>query len=84
MSGKNVNFEDKKVKKGDFYKNKKVTKTDDIDVNNDVIRPLCIKLSQMSDFVRKFDSNTIMSFKIIDNWYKSTIKFGIELKNYCK
>ena len=33
MSGKNVNFEDKKIKRGDFYKNKKVTKTDDIDVN---------------------------------------------------
>ena len=33
MSGKNVNFEDKKIKKSDFYKNKKVTKIDDIDVN---------------------------------------------------
>ena len=84
MSGKNVNFEDKKIKRGDFYKNKKVTKTDDIDVNNDVIRPLCIKLSQMSDFVRKFEGNTIMSFKIIDKCYKSTIKYGKGLKNFCK
>ena len=33
MSGKNVNFEDKKIKKSDFYKNKKVTTIDDIDVN---------------------------------------------------
>ena len=33
MSVKNINFEDKKIKKGDFYKNKKVTKIDDIDVN---------------------------------------------------
>ena len=33
MSGKNVNFEDKKIKKSDFYKNKKLTKIDDIDVN---------------------------------------------------
>ena len=32
MSRKNVNFEDKK-KKNDFYKNKKVTKIDAIDVN---------------------------------------------------
>ena len=71
MSGKNVNFENKKIKKVDFYKNKRVTKVDDIDVNkilvskeepygtknlfkyfigyndNDVIRPLCIKLPQM-------------------------------------
>ena len=33
MSGKNVNFEDKKINKSDFYKNKKITKIDDIDVN---------------------------------------------------
>ena len=71
MSGKDINFENKKIKKVDFYKNKRVTKVDDIDVNkilvskeepygtknlfkyfigyndNDVIRPLCIKLPQM-------------------------------------
>ena len=88
MSGKNVNFEDKKIKKSDFYKNKKVTTIDDIDVNkilvskeepygkrssfkyfigsnnNDVIRPLCIKLLQMTGYVRKFEGNTTMSFKI--------------------
>ena len=33
MSGKNVNFGDKIIKKSDFYKNKKVAKIDDIDVN---------------------------------------------------
>ena len=32
--------------------------------NNDVIRPLCIKLPQMTGYVRKFEGNTIMSFKI--------------------
>ena len=71
MSGKNINFEDKKIKKSDFYKNKKVFKVDEIDVDkmlvskrepygtnesikyfigyndDDVIRPLHIKLSQM-------------------------------------
>ena len=70
MSGKNINFDNKKIKKSNFYKNKKVTKIDDIDVNkilvskkepygtknsfkyftgyndNDVIRPLCVKLQQ--------------------------------------
>ena len=90
MSRKNVNFEDKKNKKSDFYKNKKVTKTDNIDVNkilvskeepygtknsfkyfigyndNDVIRPLCIKLPQMTGHIRKVEGNTTMSFKIID------------------
>ena len=87
MSGKNVNFEDKKIKKSDFYKNKKVTKIDDIDVNkilvskeepyctkkwfkyfigynDNVIRPLRIKLPQMTGYVRKFEGNTTMSFKI--------------------
>ena len=33
MSIKNVNFGDKKIKKSDFYKNKKVTRIDDIDAN---------------------------------------------------
>ena len=33
MSGKKINFEDKKIKKSDFYKNKKITKIDDIVVN---------------------------------------------------
>ena len=90
MNGKNINFDDKKVKKSDFYENKKVIKIDDIDFNktlvskeepygtknsfkcfigyndNDVIRPLCVKLSQMTGYVRKFDGNTTMSFKIND------------------
>ena len=33
MSGKNVNFGDKKIKKSKFYNNKKVTMIDDIDIN---------------------------------------------------
>ena len=33
MSVKNINFEGKKIKKSDFYKNKKIEKIDDIDVN---------------------------------------------------
>ena len=34
MSGKNINFDDKKIKKSSFYKNKKIYSTDNIDVNN--------------------------------------------------
>ena len=80
MSGKSVNF-DGKIKKSEFYKNKKVTKIDDIDVNkilvskeepygtknsfkyfigyndNDVIRPLCVKLPQMAGYARKCEFN---------------------------
>ena len=33
MSRKNVNFGHKKIKKSDFYKNKTVTKIDDINAN---------------------------------------------------
>ena len=34
MSGKNTNFNDKKIRKSDFYKNKKIHNIQDIDVNN--------------------------------------------------
>ena len=70
MSEKNTNFSDKKIRKSDFYKNKKINNIEDINVDNilvskkepygtknsfkyfigyndnDIIRPLCIKLSQ--------------------------------------
>ena len=35
--------------------------------DDDVIRPLCIKLSQMVGYVKHFDSNKTVSFKVIDN-----------------
>ena len=35
--------------------------------DNDDIRPLCIKLSQMIGYVKCFESNKIMDFKISDN-----------------
>ena len=73
MSERSINFDDKKIKKSDFYKNKnkKVFNIDDIDVNkilvskkeqygkynsfkyfigyndNDVIRPLFVKLPNL-------------------------------------
>ena len=34
MSGKNINFDDKKIKRSNFYKNKKINNIEDIDVNN--------------------------------------------------
>ena len=88
MSGKSINFDDKKILKSEFYKNKKETKIDDIDVNkifvskkepygtknsfkyfigyngNDVIRPLCVRLPQMTGYARKFDENATMSFRV--------------------
>ena len=58
-----------KTQKSDFYKNKKVTKIDDIDVNKILVskeEPYGIKLSQMTGYVRTFEGNTTMSFKIRD------------------
>ena len=92
MSGRNINFDDKKINKSNFYKNKKLLNIYDIDINkilisekepygkkssfkyflgynddHDVIRPLCIKLSQMIVYVKCFDSNKTMSLKVNDN-----------------
>ena len=53
MSGKSINFGDKKISKSNFYKN--------------AVRPLFIKLPQMIGYVKHFDSNKTMSFKVIDN-----------------
>ena len=91
MSGKSINFEDKKISKSNFYKNKKLFKIENIDINkilvskkesygkknslkyligcndDDIIKPLCVKLPQMIGYVKHFDSNKTMSFKVIDN-----------------
>ena len=91
MSGKNIIFDDKKISKSNFYKNKKLSKIDDVDINktlvsqkepygkkssfkyfigyndNDVIRPLCVKLPQMIICVKCFDSNKTMSCKGSNN-----------------
>ena len=77
MSGKNIIFNNKKVNKSNFYKNKKPSKIDDIGVNkilvskrdyddNNNIGPLCIKLPQMIRYAKYFDDNKTMSFKVSD------------------
>ena len=90
MSGKNINFDDKKIKRSSFYKNKKINNIEDIDANNilvskkepygtensrkyfigyndnDNIRPLCIRLPQMTGYTRKFNENATMSFIVKD------------------
>ena len=87
MSWNNINFDDKKIKKGQFYKNKKVFQIDDVDINkivvskkepygtknmvkyfigyneNDVIRLLCVRLPQVTDYPKKLNENVTMSFR---------------------
>ena len=100
MSGKSVNFNDIKIKKSDFHKNKKINNIEDINTDNilvfkkepygtkknsfkyfigyndnDIIRPLCIKLPQMTGYVKKCNENSTMSFRVEDKQL---------LKNYNK
>ena len=82
MSGKSIKFGDKEINKSNFYKNKKLFKSEDIDISkilvsknepyskngsvryiigyndNDVIRPLCIRLPQMIGYLNYFDNVT--------------------------
>ena len=91
MNVKSINFEDKKISKSTFYKNKKLFNIHDSDVNeilvskkesygtknslkyfigyndDDIIRSLRIKLPRIIDYVKNFDSNKTMSFKVSDN-----------------
>ena len=105
MSVKNINFDDKKIRKSSFYKNKTINTIENIDVNNmlvskkepygnknsvkyfigynknDIIRPLCIRLPQITGYARKFDENATLSF-IVKNkkLLKSYTKHGKQLK----
>ena len=86
MSAKSIRFDNKKINKSNFYKNKKlfnnkilVSKRESYGTKNshkyfigyndddNVIRPLCIKLPQMIRYVKHFYSNKTMSFKASDN-----------------
>ena len=61
MSKKNINFDDKKIKKSIFYKNKRIYSTDDIDVNNILVskkEPYCNKNS-LKYFIGYNDNNII-------------------------
>ena len=89
MSGKNIIFDDKKIQKSSFYKNKKLFNIYDIEVDkiptfkNDFLK----WLPQMTGYVKHFDSNKTMSLKVNDNrllrkytkmWEKVSILMNIE------
>ena len=59
MNGKNINFDDKKIKKSDFYnKNKKIFNIDDIDVNK-------ILVSKKKHTVNIIHLNTLLGIMIM-------------------
>ena len=99
------NFNDKKIKKSIFYKNKARNNIEEIDVNNklvsknepcgnktsfkyfigyndnDIIRPLYIRLPQITWYARKFDENATMFFIVKDKkLLKNILKYGKQLK----
>ena len=90
MSERNINFDDKQIKRSSFYKNKEINNIEDTDVNNilvskkepygtknsqkyfigcndnDNIRPLCLRLPQMTGYARNLNENATMSFIVKD------------------
>ena len=52
------------------------------DNDNDIIRPLCVRFSQMTGYARKFDENATMTFKANNKQLlKIIIKYGKKLKS---
>ena len=66
MSGKNINFDDKKINKSNFYKNKKPFIIDDIDVNKILIskKEPYGKKSSFKSFIRYNDNDDIKPLSI--------------------
>ena len=81
MSGKNVNFGDKKNKKKWLYKNKNVAKIDDIDLNKILVskEELYGTKNSLKCFI---ECNTTMSFKIIKDLLKKYNPIWKKLKVY--
>ena len=89
MAENNITVNDRKINKSNFYRTKRLFKTDDIDVDkaliseqsfmvkkiafkyfvayedHDYMGLLRIKLTQMTGYVKCFDSNKTMSFRIV-------------------
>ena len=101
MSWKNINFEDKNIKKKWFLQKQKIFKIDEIYVDkillskaepydtdkwityfigcndDDIIIPIWIKRPQMIGYVKCFNINKIMFFKVTDKkLLKIILKYG--------
>ena len=58
MSGESINFEDEKISKSNFYKNKKLFMIEDIDINN-------ILVSKKNHMTQKIRLNTLLDIMIM-------------------
>ena len=83
-----INFDDKKVNKKAFHKNKIWYGSIKYfvgynDENVCVTRPLCVKFPQMVGYVKNFDGNKMMSSRVnYKKMLKKIIKYGIQLLIY--
>ena len=62
MSRKNINFNDKKIRKSTFYNNKKINNIEDIDINK-------ILISKKNHTVQKIQLNTLSDIMILLDYY---------------
>ena len=62
MSGKSIDFDDKKYQKSEYYKNKKLTRIDDVDVN----KVLVSKKNHMAQGMHLSTLLDIMMMMILD------------------
>ena len=70
MSGKNIIFDDEKINKSSFYRNKRLFKIDDIDVNK-------ILVSKKEPYGKKIHLNTRLDMMImttLDHYLQSFLK----------
>ena len=58
MSGKSINFNDRKINKSNFYKSKKIFKIDNLDVNK-------ILVSKKEPYGKKIHLNTLLDIMVI-------------------
>ena len=58
MSGKNILFNDKKINKSNSYKNKKLFRIDDVDINKMLV-------SKREPYVKKAHLNTLLGMMIM-------------------
>ena len=86
ISSKNINFGDKKINKSDFYRNTKVVKIDDIDVNKILVskeKPYGIKDS-FKYFIGYIDNDFIVPlfiWALFDNDFIGLLKL-LQMNGY--
>ena len=91
MRGNSINFSDKKFKKSNFYKNKKVFNINDIDVNNSFKHnyKLNYKYNSCKHFFGYNDNNVIKPLYLelsrmigyVNKFDKNTITMSLKVKD---